>query len=350
MNMGNSEEINQNENEIGNQQAQIQSNKQIILLKQDQNSSNSIMCKVLSDLESLAIDLGYKKQTLFGYYSSKSKNRKEIIDRIILQMTIFESSYKNYVKKNPNKIYEYPDNLKLSDIQKIVNGWKKFIEKNSSNKSYISYFDEFLNILDNKDISKTINDEFDNLDKNSKQLTNAELKRAMNAAAIATYHNNERNNEIEKEINEKGQAKINIILGADRNDNKFSKSMDKYDENLNKLKKELYLNLDLILGNLEIYTILKANSDNNLKIKYSNKLKNKNLEKEIISEYNKLLDKYIKIGDKLFDEYSFSITNEEKDKIKKELENWKKNIKEKKDKDILNEAIEYICEEQESGK
>ena len=47
--------VNENKEVGGNVQAQIQSNRQLVSLKQDQNSSNSIMCKILSELENLAI-------------------------------------------------------------------------------------------------------------------------------------------------------------------------------------------------------------------------------------------------------------------------------------------------------
>ena len=96
-----------------NIQAQAQLNKQKIALKQDQNSSNTIMCRILSELENLVISLGYKyeKERYFGYYATKQKNVDDIIYQIILHMAIFESSYKNFKKLNPNNQYEYPNNL-----------------------------------------------------------------------------------------------------------------------------------------------------------------------------------------------------------------------------------------------
>ena len=134
--------VNENKEVGGNVQAQIQSNRQLVSLKQDQNSSNSIMCKILSELENLAIYWGYKEKRIFGYYSTKAKDKKSIIDQILLQMTIFESSYKSFIKKHPNKQYEYPDNLQLSDIKEIIENWKKEIKKNKSNKSYLCYYDD----------------------------------------------------------------------------------------------------------------------------------------------------------------------------------------------------------------
>lgn len=94
-NMGTStndcENINESQKQPKNQ-AQTQINKQKILLKQDQNASNSLMCIILSELESLVVSLGYKDQKLFDYYSSNQHNIEGIINQILLQMTIFESS------------------------------------------------------------------------------------------------------------------------------------------------------------------------------------------------------------------------------------------------------------------
>jgi len=228
------------------------------------------MCKILSELENLAINLGYKRNKIFGFYSSKNKDKKGIIEQILLQMTIFASSYKSFIKKNPNKQYEYPNNLKLEEIKKIIEDWKKSINKirDKDKKLYLNYYDEFLNIISNNDLSKNFNDEFEKLDENSKKTTKSELKRAMNAGALGTCYTNEKNNEIEEEINEKGDYQVNVVLNGKQEDNKFNKNMEKYDEQLNKLKTQLYDNLDLILGNLEIYAFLKAKKKNELNVKY----------------------------------------------------------------------------------
>lgn len=343
MNMGNV--VDKNDEVKNLQQEQTQLNKQILSLKQDQNSSNSIMCKILSELENLAIDLGFEGKKTFAFYSTKSKDRKAIVDQILLQMTIFESSYKKFVKKHPNKKYEYPDNLKLSEIKEIVNKWKESIKNNESNKIYLSYYDEFLNILSDKDLSQQFNDEFEKIDTNSENITNTELKRVMNAASMAVCYNNEKNNEIEEEINKKGDYKVNVVLNGERNDNTFFKNMDKYDEKLSGLKKELYKHLDLILGYLEIYTILNATSENNLNIRYANNLLNKDLEKKIFAEYSKLLTNYQKIENQLYEEFSFVLPKEEKDKIKTNIEKWIQNIN-KEGKEKLDEALKCICEEE----
>lgn len=96
------------------------------------------MCRILSELENLAIS------RLFGYYGINRDNFQDIINQILFQMTIFESSYNNFKKYNSNKQYEYPNNLQFSEIVTIVNKWKDCAKK--YNPSYEQYYSEFLNI------------------------------------------------------------------------------------------------------------------------------------------------------------------------------------------------------------
>lgn len=173
----------------------------------------------------------------------------------------------------------------------------------------------------------------------------------MNAGVLGTCYTNEKNNEIEEKINEKGDYQVNVVLNGKQEDNKFNKNMEKYDEHFNKLKTQLYDNLDLLLGNLEIYALLKAKKKNQLNIKYANNLKNKHLEKTILSNYSKALEKYNNLSNKLFQEFSFSIIEEEKEKInniKEDLEKWKNNINEEEKIIEFDEAIKCICEGIES--
>lgn len=177
------------------------------------------MCRILSELESLAFFCGYNGPRLFGYYATKPRNFQDIINQILFQMTIFESSYNNFKKHNPNKQYEYPNNLNFNDIVNIVNKWKSSVKTN--NHSYEEYYNEFLNIISNNNLSKSFNNQFHNIDKNSPNITNAELRRIMNAGATAICYTNEKYDNIEKEIIEKGDYKVNVVLGGERKDNNF---------------------------------------------------------------------------------------------------------------------------------
>ena len=321
---------------------QMQVNKQLVSLRQDQDSSNLIMCRVLSELENLAFFYGYEGQKIFGYYSTNPKNFQENINQIIFQMTIFESSYNNFKKNSPNKQYEFPNNLTFNNIIGIVNNWKNFIKKQNINRNYESYYDEFLNILSNNNLSKSFNQQFQNIDKDSQKMTNADLNRVMNAGATATCYINEKYNEIEKEISEKGDYKVNVILGGDRKNNKFYNIMDSKDEKFKSLKNELYYNLKLLIGYLELYVISKANKNANIKIKYSNEITVKN-NTDVFAEYSKYLDKLDDIYNKIYEEFNFTIPEKEKEEIEKHIKLLKRNTNDSDAKNECSNVINFIC-------
>jgi hypothetical protein len=257
-------------------------------------------------------------------------------------MTIFESSYNNFKKNSPNKQYEFPNNLTFNNIIGIVNNWKNFIKKQNINRNYESYYDEFLNILSNNNLSKSFNQQFQNIDKDSQKMTNADLNRVMNAGATATCYINEKYNEIEKEISEKGDYKVNVILGGDRKNNKFYNIMDSKDEKFKSLKNELYYNLKLLIGYLELYVISKANKNANIKIKYSNEITVKN-NTDVFAEYSKYLDKLDDIYNKIYEEFNFTIPEKEKEEIEKHIKLLKRNTNDSDAKNECSNVINFIC-------
>lgn len=106
-------------------------------------------------------------------------------------MIVFESSYQHFIKINPRKKLEFANNLTSKDIISIVNDWKNFykIKKNKTNESYEFNYNEFISILNNK-----------NLIENSKTSLNKELKRVINSDTIANCLISEKNHETEEEI------------------------------------------------------------------------------------------------------------------------------------------------------
>ena len=210
------------------EETQIQINKQIVTLKQDQNISNSIMSKILAELENLAVLCGYKGKIQLNYYATKGQSKNEMINQIVYQMVIFYNSYKHFIKTNPQKKYEFPSNFSYDDVVNLVNDWKKYLSK--SNSSYIKYYDSFLNILKSNKLDSYILEEFDNLDKDSKPTTKEDLQKALNAGAIATSIISDKNKEIEKSIIEKGDYKVNIVIGAKSEQNRFNKQYGKYEK------------------------------------------------------------------------------------------------------------------------
>lgn len=348
-NMGTSTNDGENKNELPKEpknQIQKQINKQKVLLKQDQNSSNTLMCRVLSELENLVIFLGYKDKKLFDYYASNQNKIEGIINQILLQMTIFESSYQNFIKKNPNKEYDYPNNLGHHDIINIVKKWKAFIPK--KHEQYKSYYDEFLNILKNKNLSEEFNKKFEDLDKNSKKLTKSELRKVMNAGSSAIGITNEKNKEIEKEISEKGDYKVEVVIGGNRKDNQFYKMADKDEKNFQELKDQLNKYLNSTLGYLQIYALLKvkSNKETNTKIKYIHNIKDKQFEDYIKSQYDLNLENYCKINKKIFNDHSYNLEEKEKNEIKQVLDELKLKV-EKDDQKIFDEAINCIYNDKE---
>ena len=285
------------------QQIQMLSNKQKITQIQDQKSSNTIMCRILSELENLAISLSYPGKKYFGYYATIPGNYQDIINQIIFQMKIFDSSYKNFVKNNPGKQYLFPNNLQYTNIIGIVNDWISYLSREAKTTKHpifsnvIKYYKEFLNILSNGNLSVPFKNEFENLGKNSPPISQNELKRAMNAGSTAACFMNEEYNEIEQEILKKGDYKVNVILNKDRKENKFYNHMDKYDEQLNNYKKVLYSNLYRMLGYLEKFAILNLNMNKNIIPKYIKYINNNSNNKdEIYSQYLKYLDEFFNIN------------------------------------------------------
>ena len=345
----------QSYNNSYNYQMQMLSNKQKITQIQDQKSSNDIMCRVLSELENLAITLSYPGKKYFGYYATIPNNYQDIINQIIFQMKIFDSSYKNFVKNNPGKQYIFPNNLQYTNVTGIVNNWISYLsEKAKTTKqpifsNVIKYYVEFLNILSNGNLSVSFKNEFENIGKNSPPISQNELRRAMNAGSTAACFMNEEYNEIEQEILKKGDYKVNVILNRDRKENKFYNHMDRYDNQLNNYKKELYSNLYIMLGYLEKYAILNQNMNKAIHPKYNKYIKNNSNNKdEIYNQYSNYLDKFYNLYHN--NEVDFEFEPKELQEFVNDITNWKSNINNCKIKEEMNNAINLLKRKYESMK
>ena len=338
-----------------NYQQQTYLDKQKVRLIQDQNSSNTIMCRILSELENLVINFGYPGKKYFGYYSTMPNNFQDIINQVILQMKIFESSYKNFIKNNPNKQYIFPNNLQYMNVIEIINTWKAYLiqkakeTKNPAINNILRYYDEFINILSNGNLSLAFKNEFENLGKNSANISPNELRRIMNAGSTAVCYMNEEYSNIEEEVAKKGDYKVNVILNGDRRDNKFYNNMDKYDEKLNNYKKELYNNLYTMLGYLEKYSLSHLNQYKNIQTKY-NKYINNNINKkeEIYNQYSFYLNLFYELYTS--DKVDFEIDEKEINNIINDISFWKNNITVVAVKKELDNAIMLLKKQYENLK
>ena len=229
-------------------------------------------------------------------------------------------------------------NLTFEQIISLINYLKKFLNKDKSNASLLKYYDSFLNILNGKNLDDSLKEEFSNLDKNSNPTTEKDLKRMLNAGTIATSLTNEKNKEIEKEIIEKGDYDVKVIIGGKRDENKFYHMFEKNEENFKKLKREAFNNLEVSIGYLEIYYNL--SSDN--KLKYSGK---DEIKKDIYEKYEKSKDEFISKIRFLSDNYDYKFFEENKkklDKIKNDLDIFKSNSKKTLKQEFSN-AINVFC-------
>lgn len=320
-------------------QKQGQLDKQKVLLRQDQNSSNLIMSRVLSELENLAFYLGFNGPKYFGYYATTPKNIDDIINQILIQMKIFESSYKHFISNHP-KNYEFPNNLTFQNIIAIVNNWKNSIQNNP----YTIYFDDFLNIFIQNGLNQNFNYKFETLSNNSINISKSELRRIMNAGVIATCFTNEKYSDIENEIMEKGDYKVNVVIGGKREDNEFYKKTDSDKNRFEKLKKELNNYLVLTLKNLELYIYLNTTREKFI-LNYNEIIDISHLNKKnIYNDYCNYLDEYYKKDDEIYNEFSYVISQDEKNKLKSILEYWRKMVNDRNLKDDIENMIKGICD------
>lgn len=339
-------------------QMQQQINKQKVSLIQDQKSSNTIMCRILSELENLAISLSYQGPRYFGYYATIPNNHQDIINQIVLQMRIFESSYKNFVKTNPGRQYIFPNNLQYTNIVDIVNGWIAYLTKRSKEtrqqmyENALKYYYEFLNILANGNLSYSFKNEFENLGRNEPPISQNELRRVMNAGSSAVVYMNEDHDDIEQQVAKHGDYKVNAVLMGDRKDNKFYNNMDKYDARINNYKKELDSYLYPMLGYLEKYAIMNKISNKIIHPKYNSYIKpNINDENQVINQYslyfNKLYDHYnMHMSDKI----DYDLEPKELQQFINDITNWKNSTTNMEVKKEANNAISLLKKAYDSNK
>lgn len=123
--------------------------------------------------------------------------------------------------------------------------------------------------------------------------------------------------------------------------------MDKYDDKFNKLKKELYNNLYLMLSYLENYCILNENLHNAIIPKYSCHINNDNSKRkeDILRKYELYLNNFYNFYNKIFEDYSFQLPKNEKIKIESDINKWKLNITDINIKKELDNAINAICKD-----
>lgn len=317
--------------------AQKQINKSLLLLKQDQVCSNNIMCKVLSELEKLALISGYKGNPIFSYYSNSQMNEKEIIDQISFQMTIFQTSFQGFLRNHNNK-YEYPENLPRQTIINIINNWIAQVNKTNPNNSI--FFIDFFNIINGKSLSQTNQMIYENLGKNE-EMNKRELKKQMNNFANATAMVGERLNKVEEEIALKGNYSHQIKLNQKREDNPMYQRLNKNRALIKSYNDKCDKNLLYIMAYLEFMAIY---FDDSIKPKYQYVFTNNTpviftIKENIYQKLYEFSNYYLKLED--FDGYEFP-TKFSIEKIENQINNWAERIPDQGIKSIFFEVLKTL--------
>jgi len=317
---------------------QIQVDKSLLLLKQDQVCSNNIMCKVLAELEKLAFVLGYKGKPIFSYYSNSQMNKEEIINQIAFQMNIFQISFQRFLRSHNNQ-YEYPENLPLQTIINIINNW--IAQINQTNPNYSIFFLDFLNLIKGNSLSQRCQMVFNNLGKNDEPMNKRELKQQLNNFTNAGAVIGDRLNEVEEEIALKGNYSHQIKLNKKREDNPLYQRLNKNQEIKGLYYNKCDTNLLYIMAYLEFIAF---SFDKNIKTKYQHVLTNKTPSAFTIKDsLNQKLDEFCEYYLKLeeYDGYEFppkfSLVM-----IENQIKKWGKKIPDQGIKSIFFEVLKTL--------
>ena len=171
----------------------------------------------------------------------------------------------------------------------------------------------------------------------------------MNAGATANCFINEKFSKIEEEVIKNGDYKVNVVLMGDRKNNKYYNNMDKYDEKLNNYKKELYHNLNYMLGYLEKYAMFGEGSSKKIIPKYSKQIHIiSNNKDKIFDEYSNYLNKFFEIYD--LNELGFKLLPQEIQIIENDINSWKNIITDFEIKRELKKVIKFIKNQDDDEK
>lgn len=314
---------------------QIQISKDLLLLKQDQICSNDIMCRVLAELEKLAIISGYEGEPLLSYYSNSQMNEKKIIEQISFQMNVFQTSFQSFLRSHNNK-YEYPGNLPKSTITNMINKWISQVNKTNPDNS-IFYLD-FLNLLNSNPLSQRCQTVFKDLGKNDEPMNKRQLRKQMNNFTNASGIIGDKLNEVEEEIALNRNYTNKIELHKKSDDNPLYQRFNKNQKLITSYQTKCDQNLLYIMAYLEYITFC---FDNSLKVKYQYIFNNNNISQFTVKEnlsqkLHEFCDYYLKLEE--FDGYEFP-PKFSLEIIQKQIENWEKKIQNQEIKSIFCEVL-----------
>lgn len=190
--------------------------KQKVSQAQDLALLNDNFGRALSSLECYANRFSNKKlSNIFNYYNlfnlGNTQNLVELQKKAFVQTQIFRLAYDDYI--NRYKKYDPPQELKLTDIKKLLEKWMYYVD----NESKIIY-QGMINV-----ISSLNNSSFDRKFRAASQkYKNAKMdpRKISSFAAGVNYYNHQRCQEAKKYYMKKGKITSNLNINKNYTDDK----------------------------------------------------------------------------------------------------------------------------------
>ena len=213
------------------QQEQLLIDKQKVIQAQELALLNDNFGRALASLECYANRCAKKEiSNSFNYYNmfnlGNTQDLDELQKKAFIQTHIFNLSYEDYVKNY--KKYDVPENMKISEIIKLLNEWKSNVPKD--HQLMYEGMINTISSLNNKKFEQKFLDY-------SEQFKNAKLdpKKIASFAPGIFYYNQKRVEEAKNEYLEEGKITSKLNINQNYKDDKNAENLNQqFTNNYNK--------------------------------------------------------------------------------------------------------------------
>jgi len=213
------------------QQEQLLIDKQKVIQAQELALLNDNFGRALASLECYANRCAKKEiSNSFNYYNmfnlGNTQDLDELQKKAFIQTHIFNLSYEDYVKNY--KKYDVPENMKISEIIKLLNEWKSNVPKD--HQLMYEGMINTISSLNNKKFEQKFLDY-------SEQFKNAKLdpKKIASFAPGIYYYNQKRVEEAKNEYLDEGKITSKLNINQNYKDDKNAENLNQqFTNNYNK--------------------------------------------------------------------------------------------------------------------
>ena len=213
------------------QQEQLLIDKQKVIQAQELALLNDNFGRALASLECYANRCAKKEiSNSFNYYNmfnlGNTQDLDELQKKAFIQTHIFNLSYEDYVKNY--KKYDVPENMKISEIIKLLNEWKSNVPKD--HQLMYEGMINTISSLNNKKFEQKFLDY-------SEQFKNAKLdpKKIASFAPGIFYYNQKRVEEAKNEYLDEGKITSKLNINQNYKDDKNAENLNQqFTNNYNK--------------------------------------------------------------------------------------------------------------------